>query len=69
MCLTSDCWTACTNISYISLTAHYVDKDLMLKSKILAFAYMQPLHTGNDLSLKVLGIFIRLGNIEKNIFY
>ena len=41
----------------------------MLKSKILAFAHMQPLHTGNDLSLKVLGIFIRLGNIEKNILY
>ena len=27
VCLTSDCWIACTNISYISLTAHYVDKD------------------------------------------
>ena len=26
----------------------------MLKSKILAFAHMQPPHTRNDLSLKVL---------------
>ena len=49
-CLTSECWTAYTNISYISLTAHYVDKDWMLKSKIFAFAHMQPLHTGSYLS-------------------
>ena len=27
VCLISDCWTTCTNISYLSLTAHYVDKD------------------------------------------
>ena len=34
VCLTSNCWTACTNMGYISLTAHYVDKDWKLKSKI-----------------------------------
>ena len=60
VCLTSDYWTACTNISYISLTAHYVDKDWMLKSKILAFAHMQPPHTVNGLSLKVLE-FLNIG--------
>ena len=27
VCFTSDCWTSCTNISFISLSAHYVDKD------------------------------------------
>ena len=27
VCLTSNCWTVCTNIRCISLTAHYVDKD------------------------------------------
>ena len=67
VCLTSDSWTACTNISYISLTAHYVDKDWMLKSKILAFAHMQPPHTGNDLSLKVLE-FLKDWEIERKIF-
>ena len=64
MCLTSDCWTVCTNISYISLTIHYVDKDWMLKSKILAFAHIQPPHTGNDLSLKVLE-FLKDWGIER----
>ena len=48
VCLISDCCIACTNINYISLIAHYVDKDWMLKSKILAFVHMQPPHTGND---------------------
>ena len=33
VCLTYDYWTTSTNISYISLTVHYVDKDWMLKSK------------------------------------
>ena len=27
VCLTSDCWTTYTNISYIFLTTYYVDKD------------------------------------------
>ena len=27
VCLTSDYWTACINIGYISLIAYYVDKD------------------------------------------
>ena len=46
VCLTSNCWATCTNIGFISLTAHYVDKDWKLKSKILSFAHMQPPHTG-----------------------
>ena len=54
VCLTSDYWTACTNIEYISLTAYYVDKDWKLKSKILSFSHMQPPHTSHDLALKVL---------------
>ena len=67
VCLMSDCWTACTNISYISLIANYVDKDWMLKSKILAFSHMKPPHVGNDLSLKVLEILKDWG-IERKIF-
>ena len=67
VCLTSNCWTACTNIGYISLTAHYVDKDWKLKSKILLFTHMQPPHSGHDLALKVLE-FLKDWGIEKKIF-
>ena len=67
VCLTSDCWTTCTNIGFISLTAHYADKDWKLKSKILSFVHMQPPHTWYDLSLKVLQ-FLKDYGIEKKIF-
>jgi len=46
VCLTSDCWTACTDESYISLKAHYVDVNWKLQSKILPFAHMEPPHSG-----------------------
>ena len=67
VCLTFDCWTSCTNIGFISLTAHYVDKDWKLKSKILSFAHMQPSHIGYDFSLKVLQ-FLKSWGIERKIF-
>jgi hypothetical protein len=40
VCLNSDCWTTCTNESNISLSAHYVDVNWKLKSKILGFYRM-----------------------------
>ena len=67
MCLTSDGWIACTNIGFISLTTHYIDKDWKLKSKILSFAHMQPPHNGHDLSLKVLEC-LKYWGIERKIF-
>ena len=67
VCLTSDCWTTCTNIGFISLTAHYVNKDWKLKSKIFSFAHMQPPHIGYDLSLKVL-YFLKDWGMERKIF-
>jgi len=56
VCLTSDRWTVCTNEGYISLTAHYVDVNGKLQSKILTFAHMEPPHSGQDLALKVLEV-------------
>ena len=67
MCLTSDCWAACSDIGYISLTTHYVDKDWKLKKKILSFTHTQPPHTGHDLALKILE-FLKDWGIEKKIF-
>nr|GLL32195.1 Putative AC transposase [Ipomoea trifida] len=46
ICLTSDLWTACTVEGYICLTAHYIDNDWKLNSKILSFCAMPPPHTG-----------------------
>ncbi|KAI3407920.1 uncharacterized protein J3R85_020645 [Psidium guajava] len=37
VCLTTDTWTSCQNLSYICLTAHFVDADWKLQKKILNF--------------------------------
>ncbi|XP_050915432.1 zinc finger BED domain-containing protein RICESLEEPER 1-like [Lathyrus oleraceus] len=65
--LTSDMWTACTSEGYICLTAHYVDSNWNLKSKILNFCHMPPPHTGSEMSKKILD-FLSDWGIEKKIF-
>ena len=49
ICLTSDVWTAITSEGYICLTAHFVDENWKLTSKILNFCRMKPPHTGAEL--------------------
>ena len=53
ICLTSDLWTSCTTEGYISLTAHYVDSNWKLRTKILNFCHFPPPHTGFELSKKI----------------
>ncbi|XP_026384897.1 zinc finger BED domain-containing protein RICESLEEPER 4-like [Papaver somniferum] len=45
ICLTSDMWTSLTTTVYISLTAHYLDKDWVLQKKLLNFSPLPPPHT------------------------
>ncbi|XP_026451796.1 zinc finger BED domain-containing protein DAYSLEEPER-like [Papaver somniferum] len=56
ICLTSDMWTSVTTTGYISLTAHYLDKDWLLQKKILNFFPLPPPHTGEHLSAKLFAI-------------
>ena len=67
ICLISDLWTACTNRGYLCLTAHYIDCDWELKSKILAFCDMHPPHSGVELARKVREI-ITEWEIDRKIF-
>ncbi|XP_026429935.1 zinc finger BED domain-containing protein RICESLEEPER 2-like [Papaver somniferum] len=46
ICLTSDMWTSVTTTGYISLIAHYLDKDWVLQKKLLNFSPLPPPHTG-----------------------
>ncbi|XP_026451703.1 zinc finger BED domain-containing protein RICESLEEPER 2-like [Papaver somniferum] len=45
ICLTSDMWTSVTTTGYISLIAHYLDKDWVLQKKLLNFSPLSPPHT------------------------
>ena len=41
VCLTTDCWTSCTQMAYMCLTAHYIDSDWRLHKKIVNFCQIE----------------------------
>nr|AAP59878.1 Ac-like transposase THELMA13 [Silene latifolia] len=49
ICLTTDMWTAFVGMGYISLTAHYIDSEWNLHSKILNFCHLEPPHDAPSL--------------------
>ena len=53
ICLTSYLWTSINTEGFISLTAHFVDLNWKLSTKLLKFCYMPPPHTGFKLSKKI----------------
>ncbi|KAL5550061.1 hypothetical protein UlMin_000237 [Ulmus minor] len=46
MSLTTDCWTSIQNISYMCLTAHWIDNNWKLQKRILSFVQV-PSHKGD----------------------
>uniref|UniRef100_A0A0R0KPL8 HAT C-terminal dimerisation domain-containing protein n=1 Tax=Glycine max TaxID=3847 RepID=A0A0R0KPL8_SOYBN len=65
--LTSDVWTSCTSEGYISLTAHYVDANWKLNSKMLNFSHFPPPYSGREMA-KVIYDFLEEWGIEQKIF-
>ncbi|GAU41295.1 hypothetical protein TSUD_374200 [Trifolium subterraneum] len=45
VCLTTDMWTSCQRISYMCVTAHFIDNNWNLHKKILSFCQVTS-HTG-----------------------
>ncbi|XP_042408959.1 zinc finger BED domain-containing protein RICESLEEPER 2-like [Zingiber officinale] len=67
ICLTSDAWTSIATDGYLSLTAHYVNKNWVLQKRILNFSYIPPPHTGVALAEKIYSLACDWG-IEKKLF-
>ncbi|XP_042426180.1 zinc finger BED domain-containing protein RICESLEEPER 2-like [Zingiber officinale] len=67
ICLTSDAWTSIATDGYLSLTAHYVNKNWLLQKRILNFSYIPPPHTGVALAEKIYSLACDWG-IEKKLF-
>ncbi|KAL2925252.1 putative AC transposase, partial [Bienertia sinuspersici] len=67
VCFTCDCWSACTSRGFLTLTAHFVDNNWNLKSRILNFRYFPPPHRGVDISLFVVGLIKEWG-LETKVF-
>jgi hypothetical protein len=56
--LTSDLWTTCIAEGYIYLTAHYVDSNWHLKSRILNIYHMPPPYFRSELSKRIMEFVI-----------
>lgn len=67
ICLTSDAWTSIATNGYLSLTAHYVDSNWILRKKILNFSYFPPPHSGIAIAEKITDLITGWG-IEKKLF-
>ncbi|KAL2941002.1 putative AC transposase [Bienertia sinuspersici] len=67
ICFTCDCWSACTSRGFLTLTAHFIDNNWNLKSRILNFRYFPPPHRGVDIYLFVVGL-IKEWNLEGKTF-
>ncbi|XP_028805076.1 zinc finger BED domain-containing protein RICESLEEPER 2-like [Neltuma alba] len=67
ICLTFDCWTTITSERYVCLTAHFVDENWKLNSKILAFCKMKPPYREFELAKNVHKCLIDWG-IDKKLF-
>ncbi|XP_031268697.1 zinc finger BED domain-containing protein RICESLEEPER 2-like [Pistacia vera] len=67
ICLTSDILSSCTIDGYISLTAHYVDENWELQSRILNFCHIPSPHSGALLS-DIVYDFLKDCGIEKKFF-
>ena len=67
ICLTFDLWTSINTEAFISLTAHFVDLNWKLNTKLLNFCHMRPPHTGFELSTKINEILQDWG-LEKKVF-
>jgi len=63
--LTVDLWESCTTETYICLTAHFVDANWKLNSKVLTFCTVDP--TGAEMCERMVEILSDWG-IEKKIF-
>ncbi|KAJ4791497.1 Zinc finger BED domain-containing protein DAYSLEEPER [Rhynchospora pubera] len=67
--LTSDCWTSNQTISYMCVTAHYIDEEWQMQKRIISFNELSPPHTGETISdaimecLKKWGIENKIGTI------
>lgn len=64
--VTSDCWTSITTDGYITLTAHYIDKNWRLAKRVLAFSFIPPPHTGAALAEKMT-CMLKEWRIEKRV--
>ncbi|WZZ00215.1 hypothetical protein YC2023_072543 [Brassica napus] len=64
---TSDLWTSVKREGYMCVTAHYIDRNWKLNSKILTFCDLPPPHTGMNVAIQLLDSLKEWG-VHKKVF-
>ncbi|KAK2645950.1 hypothetical protein Ddye_021145 [Dipteronia dyeriana] len=67
ICLTSDLWTSIATDGYMCLTTHFIDKNWVLKKKVLSLCFIPPPYDGVSLANKIKTL-LREWKIENIIF-
>lgn len=67
-CITTDCWTSRSNMGYIAITFHFIDKNFSLKSVLLGCHEFSESHTGLNLSIKI-KMTLEEWDLEKKICF
>ncbi|KAH9604933.1 hypothetical protein KSS87_022521 [Heliosperma pusillum] len=64
ICLTTDTWTSCQNLSYMCLTAHFIDQNWKLHKKVINFCPIVG-HTGEIIGKSIENCLIEWGITTK----
>lgn len=56
LAMTTDNWTSIANEGYITVTAHFLDDEFVLKSRVLATVAMPERHTGVNIADRLVDI-------------
>jgi BED zinc finger len=67
VCLTTDLWTSWNTEGYLCLTAHYIDNDWKLCSKILNFRHVPPPHSAMVLC-EIIHDMLKEWGIDRKVF-
>ncbi|KAL6558272.1 hypothetical protein OROMI_018622 [Orobanche minor] len=67
ICLTCDMWTSCQTDGYLCLTAHFVDSNWKLSSKVLNFVNVESPHTGKAMYSVVVKLLQEWGIENKTL--
>ncbi|KAK9734079.1 hypothetical protein RND81_04G113700 [Saponaria officinalis] len=67
ICLTTDMWTVFVGVGYLSLTAHYIDSEWNLHSKILNFCHLEPPHDALEIQRKIFTITLDNARCNNNM--
>jgi len=60
--LAFDCWSSTTQLPFITVTGHYIDKDWKIRRQLVAFNKFNPPHNGERTAKKLLDVICGRGS-------